>query len=64
VNAEPPTIVRGFLLNTTGSTQSETKQRSGTALCTLPVPASGSQAGATVTYLSEGGSCGQGPASR
>jgi hypothetical protein len=57
--AEAAAIVRGFLLYAPGTAQSETKQTSGTALCTLAVPASGSQPGATVTYLSEDGSCGQ-----
>ena len=64
VKAETPAIVRGFLLNAPASAQSETRQTSGTTLCKLPVPAYGSQAGATVTYLGEGGSCGPEPASR
>jgi hypothetical protein len=51
-------------LNAPASAQSETRQTSGTTLCKLPVPAYGSQAGATVTYLGEGGSCGPEPASR
>jgi hypothetical protein len=58
-NAAAAAIVRGFLLYAPGSAQSEAKQTSGTALCTVAVPASGSQLGATVTYLSEDGSCGQ-----
>ena len=52
-------IVHGFILYAPGSAQSEAKQTSGTALCKVAVPASGSQPGATVTYLSEDGSCGQ-----
>ncbi|MGO9340656.1 MAG: Ig-like domain repeat protein [Terracidiphilus sp.] len=64
VKAEAPAIVRGFLLNAPARDQSEPKQASGTTLCKLPVPGSDSQAGATVTYIGEGGSCGQGPASR
>jgi hypothetical protein len=58
-NAAAAAIVHGFILYAPGSAQSEAKQTSGTALCKVAVPASGSQPGATVTYLSEDGSCGQ-----
>jgi hypothetical protein len=64
VIAEAATVVRGFLLNAPERTQLETSETSGTTLCTLSVPASGTKPGATVTYFSESGSCGQQPTSR
>jgi hypothetical protein len=63
VDAEAVTIVHGSLVRATETDQSQVRHTVGTALCTISVPTSGSQAGAKITYLGESGSCRQ-PASR